>query len=240
MRKKTFKFQAFSMLCGGHLIQSKKKVRWRGIKDRSPIIMTRELKIMDFRSKKTLWTTLVSALLLALLLPGAAPAAEFSADMVITSTTAGGEMTGKVFVKGHALRQEIDTPIGKQATIIPPGKSAMYVLIPGQKMYMEMPNSHVTLDGSEKLEAKMTGQGKVTKKGTETIEGYACDVYSIVYNDKKLGEGTVWVSRELNYPLKIYSKSSHDTATILYRNIRKGTLDDGLFSLPAGYSKFSM
>ena len=191
---------------------------------------------MHFGSKRTLWW----ALLLVFLLPGASLAAEFTADMVISSKAAGGDMSGKVFVKGNSLRQDLETPIGVQSTIIPSGGPVMYVLLPGMKMYMEMQNTQVTLDGSENLEAKMAEQGKVTKKGTETMEGFSCDVYHIVYNDKKLGEGTVWVSRELNYPLKIYTKNPQDTATILYRNIRKAKLDDGLFSLPPGYTKFSM
>lgn len=205
-------------------------------RENEPYHNEQELKIMHFGSKRTLWW----ALLLVFLLPGTSLAAEFTADMVISSKAAGGDMSGKVFVKGNSLRQDLETPIGVQSTIIPSGEPVMYVLLPGMKMYMEMQNTQVTLDGSENLEAKMAEQGKVTKKGTETMEGFSCDVYHIVYNDKKLGEGTVWVSRELNYPLKIYTKNPQDTATILYRNIRKGKLDDGLFSLPPGYTKFSM
>ena len=205
-------------------------------KENEPYHNEQELKIMHFGSKRTLWW----ALLLVFLLPGASLAAEFTADMVITSKAAGGDMSGKVFVKGNSLRQDLETPIGVQSTIIPSGGPVMYVLLPGMKMYMEMQNTQVTLDGSENLEAKMANQGKVTKKGTETVEGYSCDVYHIVYSDKNLGEGTIWVSSELNYPLKIHTVTPRDTATILYKNIRRGNLDNGLFSLPAGYKKFSM
>ncbi len=191
---------------------------------------------MQFKSRGILW----AALLLIFLLPGAVFAAEFTADMVISSKKAQGDMTGRVFVKGSALRQELDTPVGVQTTIIPSGAAVMYVLLPDQKKYMEFPNNQVTLDSSENLEAKMANQGKVTKKGAETIEGYSCDVYSIVYNDKNLGESTIWVSSKLNYPLKIYSQTPQDTAVIMYRNIRKVELDGGLFSVPPGYTKFSM
>jgi outer membrane lipoprotein-sorting protein len=194
------------------------------------------MKIMHCKAKRILW----SSLILVFLLAGTALAAEFSADMVITSKMGQGDLTGRAFVKGNALRQELDTPIGVQTTIIPSGAAVMYVLLPGQKKYMEIPNTQVTLDSSEDLEAKMANQGKVTKKGSETIEGYSCDVYSIVYNDKKLGEGTIWVSSKLNYPLKIYTQNPQDTATIMYRNIREGKLDEGMFSIPPGYTKFSM
>ena len=191
---------------------------------------------MQKKEKRILWASLILVFLLA----GAALAAEFTADMVITSKMGQGDLTGRAFVKGNALRQELDTPIGVQTTIIPSGAAVMYVLLPGQKKYMEIPNTQVTLDSSEDLEAKMANQGKVTKKGSETIEGYSCDVYSIVYNDKKLGEGTIWVSSKLNYPLKIYTQNPQDTATIMYRNIREGKLDEGMFSIPPGYTKFSM
>ena len=145
---------------------------------------------MHRKAKRILW----AALILVFLLGSAALAAEFTADMVISSKTAGADITGKAFVKGNALRQELDTPAGVQTTIIPSGGAIMYILLPGQKMYMEMPNTQVTLDPSENLEAKMANQGKVTRKGSETIGGYSCDVYHIVYSDKNLGEGTVWVS----------------------------------------------
>jgi hypothetical protein len=118
-------------------------------------------------------------------------------------------------VKGNSLRQDLETPIGVQSTIIPSGGPVMYVLLPGMKMYMEMQNTQVTLDGSENLEAKMAEQGKVTKKGTETMEGFSCDVYHIVYNDKKLGEGTVWVVLNDLLPAENLHKNLQETATIL-------------------------
>ncbi len=63
-----------------------------------------------------------AALFLVFLLAGSALGAEFTADMVISSKAAGADMTGKVFVKGNALRQELDTPVGVQTTIIPSGR----------------------------------------------------------------------------------------------------------------------
>ncbi len=166
-------------------------------------------------------------------------AAEFSADMTIQSAT-GGDLTGRVFVRGNDLRQELDTPVGVQTTIINQGKDVMYVLLPGQNMYMEMGNSQVTLDGTEDFESKFADKGKVTGLGTETIEGYLCDKYKIVYEDASLGEVTVWVARELNYPLKVYMDNPKDEATILYRNIEIAELEGSLFVLPPGYQKFSM
>ncbi len=165
--------------------------------------------------------------------------AEFSADMTIQSAT-GGDLTGRVFVKGNDLRQELDTPVETQTTIIDQTRKVMYVLLPDQKMYMEMPNNQVTLDEGERMEEKFADQGEVTNLGTETVEGYPCDIFRIVYKDKGLGELTVWVSRDLNYPVKIYMNNPQDKATILYTNFSEEKLEDSLFLIPGGYQKFSI
>lgn len=166
-------------------------------------------------------------------------AAEFSADLTIQSA-AGGELTGRVFVKSNNLRQELDTPAGIQTSIVKPGAGVMYILLPGQNMYMEMQNTQVTLDEGEDFGKKFSEQGKVSNLGTETVEGYLCDKFHIVYNDPNLGEATVWVAKDLNYPLKIYMENPQDKATILYSNISEADLEDSLFMLPEGYQKFSM
>mgnify|MGYP001071289770 FL=1 len=90
------------------------------------------------------------------------------------------------------------------------------------------------------MEEKFADQGEVTNLGTETVEGYLCDIFRIVYKDKGLGEVTVWVSRDLNYPVKIYMDNPQDKATILYTNFSEEKLGDSLFLLPEGYQKFSM
>jgi hypothetical protein len=180
---------------------------------------------------------LIAALINLLTAP--AYAVELSADMIIQSA-AGGEMTGRVFVRDNNLRQELDTPGGIQTTIINQATGVMYILLPGQNMYMEMQNSQVTLGEGEDFEKKYSGKGKITNLGTETIEGYLCDKYQIVYNDPNQGEATIWIAREFNYPLKVYAESPQDKATILYSNISEADLADSLFTIPEGYQKFSM
>ncbi len=180
-----------------------------------------------------------AALLVLGLFVSFAGAAEFQADMLIQSAT-GGEMTGKVFVKGNSLRQEILTPMGTQVSIVNGSSNMMYVLIPGQQMYMEFANNQVSLSESESIEDKYKDMGKVTKLGTEDIEGYKCDNYSVEYDDPQFGKSLVWVARKLNYPLKIHSESPQDTVTILYSNVEKGNISDDTFELPEGYTKLTM
>ncbi|MFP4481973.1 MAG: DUF4412 domain-containing protein [Thermovirgaceae bacterium] len=168
-----------------------------------------------------------------------APAAEFMADMVIKSAQ-GGEMPGKVFVKGQRMRQEIETPQGEQAMILDPAKNILYVLMPGAPVYMEVENketSVVALDENQTLESRFEGEAEVTHEGVETIEGYTCDKYFVVFHDPEMGESTIWVAEKINFPIKIHSKNPKDTVTVTYSDIKEGPVDDSLFSVPSDYQK---
>jgi outer membrane lipoprotein-sorting protein len=76
--------------------------------------------------------------------------------------------------------------------------------------------------------------------GTEKIQNYECDKFHVVNNDKNMGESTLWISKELNYPLKVYVENPRDKATIIYSNIVEKKLEDHLFVLPSDYSKLEM
>jgi len=181
----------------------------------------------------------LAILLLVTLFAFAAGAAEFQADMTIQSEQ-GGDINGKVFVRGSSMRQELETPMGEQVVIVDGDAEIMYVLLPAQKMYVQRDNTQVVLDDSEDPEKRLAAQGKVTKMGTEKIQNYDCDKYHVVNNDKNMGESTLWISRELNYPLKVYVDNPKDKATIIYSNIVEKKLEDHLFVLPSDYSKLEM
>ncbi|MGC9490689.1 MAG: DUF4412 domain-containing protein [Thermovirgaceae bacterium] len=166
-------------------------------------------------------------------------AAEFTADMVISSAQGGG-MPGKVFVKGQKMRQEIETSQGEQAMILDPAKNVIYVLMPGAPIYMEVENkepSVVALDENQTLESRFEGEAEVTHEGVETIEGYTCDKYFVDFHDPEMGESTIWVAGKINFPIKIHSKNPKDTVTVVYSNIKEGPVEDSLFSVPPDYQK---
>ena len=78
--------------------------------------------------------------------------------------------------------------------------------------------------------------------GQEKINGYDCDIIQYTYKKKSLGVLKQWVAKELKYAIKIESLDSKGkvTSTTEYKNISRGILDDSLFELPKGYSKFSL
>lgn len=197
------------------------------------MIFSRE--VSDMRIKYLLFTI---SLLFVLAVAGGVLAAEFQADMTMEST--GQKVTGKTFVKGESMRQEMDTPMGKSIAIFDGTKDVMYVIMPDQKMYMEMPNDQqIILKQTESIEEALGDDAEVNKIGTENIEGYKCGKYEIKYKDPDKGNSTVWVSEKLNYPLKAVTETSEGTITVFYKNIKEGSVDASLFQIPSGYQKLS-
>ena len=80
---------------------------------------------------------LMAGILACWLGAGLAQAAEFSA--LVVSRSGSQESQGKVYFQGEKMRQEVSTPEGQTINIARPDKQVMWMVLPGQKMYMEMP-----------------------------------------------------------------------------------------------------
>ncbi|MCG2774485.1 MAG: DUF4412 domain-containing protein, partial [Desulfobacterales bacterium] len=79
---------------------------------------------------------IVSFLITGLGIAAPSHAAEFSADMIQKSPM--GNSEGKVFVKGENLRHEINMGGQNQIMIFQKDKGVVWILMPEQRMYMEM------------------------------------------------------------------------------------------------------
>lgn len=180
------------------------------------------------------------SVVVALTLSCSAFAAEFQADMKME----GGEetVTGKVFVSGSIMRQEMEVPgAGKSISIVDGAKNIMYVIMPQEKMYMEFPNEQIVL-GDEDIEDWLSDDADLKKIGTETIEGYKCDKYEVTYKDPErqaMGSSVIWIARKLNFPIRGITEGEDGKVTVTYTNIREGSLDKALFEIPKDYQKFS-
>lgn len=169
----------------------------------------------------------------------AAGAAEFKADMTIQSEE-GSQVDGRIFVSNKNVRQEIKASSGEQVLLVDGNSDVMYVLIPDQKMYMQRKNTQFIPDESEDPEKYLAAQGSVEKVGTESIEDYKCDKYHVNNHGEGTGETTLWISRKLNYPLKIFVENSQGKTMLNYSNVVEKDLDDSLFSLPEDYNEVEM
>jgi len=166
-----------------------------------------------------------------------ASAAEFSAEMI--QQMAGQTMTGKIYVKGTKMRMEMNTPAGPVVTIALPDVGKSLMLQQANKIYMEMP-----IDAASSIpHMSETDFEKIAHKqplGNEKINGYDCDKYEIIYHDTSMGTLIQWISKRLNYPIKmIYNGPQGDLVTE-YRKIKEGGVKNSLFQVPAGYNKMEI
>jgi outer membrane lipoprotein-sorting protein len=176
-------------------------------------------------------SSLFWAVLSAFLLVGLAQAAEFSAKVV--SKGADNEKQGKIYVKGDKVRREFSTSGGTSTVILRLDKKVIWMLMPGQKVYLDMP-----FDKEEFAKAMNLHEDQVSKKplGTEKLHGYDTEKYeSSIKTEAGELRSTIWFSKQLGVPLRI--ESADKSFRQDYQEIKEGGVDDALFEIPAGYQK---
>ena len=187
---------------------------------------------------QTKWIiTCLVVFLMAFLLTAPCLAAEFTADMTMN---AGGQvMHGKVFVKGHSYRQEMDAMGRKQIMIFDGDKRTGWMVMPAANMYMPLPkfgHGNSAMTDPDELDKK------TTKKyvGKEKINGYTCKKYHFVFKDSPGTKMTQWISTKLEYPIKMIMESKKGRVVRELKNIKQTKLSNSLFKVPAGYQKMNI
>lgn len=177
------------------------------------------------------------ALVCVLAFSGMTFAAEFMADLI--QKRQGIEMKGKIYVKGEKMRMDMTMEGEKTSTITRIDKKIVWIIKHEDKMYMEMPSMVGTLQAG-KVDEDLKKIADKKKVGTEKVNGYKCDKYLIIYKDKSMGKMTQWISKKLNYPIKMVYHSSYGDMYTEYKNIKEGKVKDSVFEIPKGYEKMSM
>lgn len=164
-----------------------------------------------------------------------AAAPEFSADMIMTDAK-GKVTTGKIYIQGtEKIRQEVSDNDGVGVTILRIDKKVCWTLMP-EKQYMEIkfPFDPNQPNPDFKYEMKTIG--------SETVNGYSCQVIQYTYKEKKYGILVQWLSDELGFAVKTQTKTDKGkvNSTVEYKNIVEGKQPEELFEIPDGYEKFSL
>lgn len=180
----------------------------------------------------------VAAVFLCLVLYSPAYAAEFSADMV--QTTPQGVFKGKFFVKEDNFRQETEMAGEKQIMIFRHDKDTVWMLMPGEKMYMEMKSDPKAQNIPQVDHRTIEDMAEKKYLGTETVNGYVCEKNQYIYHNKSMGTMTQWYSKELNFPIKMEMEGPSGHMTSEYKNIKEEKLSSSLFEIPADYQKMPM
>jgi len=170
-------------------------------------------------------------LLLVLAVPGVAWGAEFSALMMVKD--AAKVMPGKIYVHDGKMRQEFVDERGQTITIVRPDLKVVYVILPVQGTYIEIP-----------LTPKLPGQflqippGALGKRqvGQERLNGYDTEKYEVsVPIGRNLEKQTYWVAPKLALPIKM--ECPERQFSLEYKNIKEEKVPDRLFALPPGLTK---
>jgi hypothetical protein len=166
-------------------------------------------------------------------------AQEFSADTVTDMHT--GTVNGKIYFKNTQVHR--NDMMGMINIIKYP---QVYQLFTGTKKY------HITTVMELEADDPMAGvtdfdawakENEFKKTGTESIEGFVCDIYEgTIEIDQDTGETVplkIWLSTKLEYPLKTETLMPHPVGRVLsvVKNIKPGKQPAHLFEIPEGYTQ---
>jgi hypothetical protein len=162
----------------------------------------------------------------------------YSADIV--TETSEGTHQSHMYVKGKKQRMEMNEEGQKAINIIRDDKKVMWMLMPDQKIYMEMPLTRQREDITSRLKDPDV---KMEKKflTDEKVDGHSSKKYHVTMtrNGKKEGSGFLWEATDLNnFPVKWQEEDGKSTVT--WKNIKPGDMPDSMFERPSGYQKMDM
>jgi hypothetical protein len=168
-----------------------------------------------------------------------AHAEEFSADIVTDMST--GSVTGKMYFKN--LQVNRNEMMGMINIIKHPH---VYQLFTSTKKYHVSGVADLAIDdpmaGVYDFEA-WAKENDLKKTGTESIEGFVCDIYEGTIDvDEQTGETApmkIWLSRKLQYPLKTQTLMPPPVGRVQshVKNIKTGRQPAHLFEIPDGYTE---
>jgi hypothetical protein len=178
-------------------------------------------------------------ILATLATPVAAQPTQFKAN-VMSKDGDGKIASGTVYFGGAKIRTELTSDGQNMVALIDPAAKMQYVLMPSEKVYMQMPigqgpGSIMVIYGpSDPTNPCASGSGNTNcvRGGTESVNGYETVRWNYT---NSAGEGTrAWVSTRLRFPIKT---QVDDGSTMEFSNIAEGPQPANLFAIPAGYQK---
>ncbi|MBI3933884.1 MAG: DUF4412 domain-containing protein [Acidobacteria bacterium] len=164
---------------------------------------------------------------------------QFKADMQVNAGQ--NNFGAKIYLSGGKMRMEMAMEGHNQVMIVDPAKKVYYMIMPDEKMYMEMstdaplpmePPKVETMDPANPCSSKdLTACKKI---GTETVNGYESEKWEFTQDGQK---HTAWISTKLRMLIKSVTA---DGTTMEFRNIVEGAQPANLFVVPPGYEKMEM
>jgi outer membrane lipoprotein-sorting protein len=164
----------------------------------------------------------------------------FSSDMRFASPK-GMSGTGKLYFAGQKVRMEMNAQGHNSIMISDQSRKIAYVVMPQQKMYMEMSTDKPGPQRGPDWQAydaanpcRSLRDTTCEKIGTEVVDGRMCNKWKFAGSSSSR---TVWIDQKNGIPIKSLMS---DGTTMELTNIKEGPQSASLFEVPAGYQKMDM
>lgn len=158
---------------------------------------------------------------------------ELSATLV--STSGGQTMTSKIYMKPDKFRT--DSEAAGSSTIVRKDLNKVWMIMPSQKTYMEMPG--VMDESIQTAEEKVKGEISRKEVGSEPVDGHPSTKYEVTARvDGSEVRMYQWWATDISFPVRT---AAIDGSWVMeYRDIRTGSQPDSLFEVPAGFKKMNL
>lgn len=164
----------------------------------------------------------------------------FSSDMKFASPK-GTSGTGKLYFAGQKVRMEMIAQGHNSIMISDRSLKIAYIVMPQQKMYMEMSTDRPGPQRGPNWQAydaaspcKTLSNTTCEKIGTEVVDGRMCNKWKFTGSSSS---STVWIDQKNGIPIRTLTS---DGTTMELTNIKEGPQSASLFEVPAGYQKMDM
>ena len=167
---------------------------------------------------------------------------QFKANVKMKNGADGSSASGTMYFGGAKIRTELTMDGQSIVVLADPSAKSQYVLMPSDKVYMQMPIGQgpvsIPITGSSNPTNPCSGGSGNTdcvKGPNESINGY--DAVRWDYTSAEGVRTRAWVSTKLRFPVK----SEDDKGSAMeFSNIAEGAQPASLFGIPAGYKKTHM
>jgi len=160
---------------------------------------------------------------------------EYSA--VMKTTASGNTTTSRIYVKKDMQRVETEGSEGT-VSIVRQDRGVMWVLMPDQEMYMQMP---LTDEQKNPLTSGDKGEVSRVTVGEEEFDGHPCTKEQVTVTDDSgnITNMYQWSARDLD-GMAVKAEALDGSWTYEMRDIDVEPQDESLFEIPSGYEKMDM
>ena len=173
---------------------------------------------------------------------------QFSADMKMSGGRGGENMGGKIYFGGQKTRFDMSGARGEMIMINDAAKKTAYMVMPQQRMYMEMSTAMQGMRGRGPrmpdakpldLANPCSAEPDMTckKVGSETVNGRSCDKWEFSSKSDPNKNHTAWIDQKLHFPIKNVGAQGEIWEL---QNLKEGSQDASLFEIPAGFTKMDL